>query len=140
MFRVFSFNFIGISEPSPSSELVHVKAASVVPFASKADGSFFYSNWWFLVIVALSSVTLVVIIILVMCLRGKNKKFLLKRDKKLRNTMRMMKMNKMNQNGQQGTGVVDPSKAMQTNLRLETLLDNLTGKLFHSKQKLVKSY
>lgn len=139
MFRVFSFNFIGISEPSPNSELVHIKSVSDLPFASKTDGSFFYSNWWFLVIIALSSVTLVIMIILIMCLRGKNKKFLLKRDKKLRNTMRMMKMNKMNQGGQiGGPGGVDPNKmsTMQTNLRLETLLDNLTGKPFFFLNKL----
>lgn len=120
MFRVLSFNFIGISEPSPTSEIVHVKADS-----SHRVASDFWSNWWFLVIIALSSFTLVIIIILIMCLRGKNKKFLIKRDTKIRNTIKMMKMN---QNAINGTGA-DPSKTstIQTNLRLENLLDNLTG-------------
>ena len=52
-----------------------------------------------------------------MCLRGKNKKFLIKRDTKIRNTIKMMKMN----NAANGANQNDPSKTstIQTNLRLE---------------------
>jgi protein sidekick len=115
VFRVYSFGSVSISEPSPSSELVHISKTGAMPSSNQAsflDKSFeqFYNNWWFLVIVALASLTLLIIIILVMFVRGKNKKFLLNRKK--RNTMRMMKLNPNNQTvnsqstNQQATWVV----------------------------------
>ena len=141
IFRVFSFNFIGISEPSAASELVHVKSAltsqaydGVRKDNANTSMRYFLSSWWFLALVGLVSLALITIIVLGMCMRGKNNKFLLKRDKKQqhRNTMRMMKMNQSMQSGAtqqtaQGNSQFNTNSTMQTNLRLDTLLDNLTG-------------
>jgi hypothetical protein len=95
IFRVFTFNAISISEPSPNSDLIHIYKSStdVVSNASffNQQSELFYSNWWFLVIIALSSVTVLIIIILIMLIRGKNKKFI--NNKKRMNTIRMMKLN-----------------------------------------------
>ena len=58
VFRVSAFNKVGISEPSPNSDLVRVRlgvksteSTFNEKFQSTSELSFFYSNWWFLVIV-----------------------------------------------------------------------------------------
>lgn len=100
IFRVFSFNKISISEPSPDSDYVH--ANKLVTSESLASINFsnpnFYLNWWFLVIIALGSVTFLIILVLIMLLRGKNKKFVQKQHQKDQmqqkmNTIKLMKLN-----------------------------------------------
>lgn len=109
VFRVLSFGRVGISEPSPVSDLLSVSKltspsllmSSISKELSGSSGQLFYLNWWFLVIVALASCTFLIIIVLIMLLRGKNKKFLMKKQKMLQqqreqqqkmNTIKMMKI------------------------------------------------
>jgi len=144
VFRVFAFNFVGISEPSPNSDLIHNRIAEG---SSKFDESYFnshfnnvqsiYSNWWFLVIIALASFTLLVVVILIMFLRGKNKKFLLNKRKKRMNTMKMIHMNSINKSdlkhGSTSTNIhlinntntmSQHNKQQDTNILLENLGNN----------------
>ncbi|RNA08297.1 sidekick-1 isoform X1 [Brachionus plicatilis] len=100
IFRVFSFNKISISEPSPDSDYIHTnKLATSESMASiNFSNPNFYLNWWFLVIIALGSVTILIIVVLIMLLRGKNKKFVKKQQQKEQmqhkmNTIKLMKMN-----------------------------------------------
>lgn len=113
-FRVFAFNSISISEPSPASDLIQIKrvnsdsdsSSSILPsslFNAKElllnGQQQFYLNWWFLVIVALSGFIFLITIVVVMLARGKNKKFLMRKqskhhmDQQKMNTIKMMKLN-----------------------------------------------
>jgi len=143
VFRVIAFNFVGISEPSPNSELIHNRmlASSLKnddSMYNNLKGQSIYSNWWFLVIIALSSLTLLIIIILIMCLRGKNKKFLLNQKMKRMNTMKMNSMTKSSlKNGSTATNMnlINNSSTLcssaldnrKQNMDTNILLENLTS-------------
>lgn len=71
-FQVYAINTKGISEPSKVSDKLNLPQYSAVITQRKLP---IYYNWWFLVILALSALTLIIIMILIMCLRGKNKKY-----------------------------------------------------------------
>lgn len=134
VFRVYAFNFVGISDSSPHSDIVHqrqmkaVKSDTGDAYYENSSRETIYSNWWFLVIVALGSLTLLIICVLLMCLRGKNQKFLLNKKKKRMNTMRMNSMQKSSlKNGSTATNIhliqtnTAPAKIQDTNILLENL-------------------
>ena len=111
-----------LNPDDPSSTALNVKE-----LLNTSSQSLYYLNWWFLVIIALSGLTVIVFVVLVLILRGKNKKFLMKRRQSKQhlehqhkmNTIKMMKLNGGSNIQLDANGIpvhhVDPESTLNAN-------------------------